>query len=162
MSDDKRNKHEEPENHERWLVSYADFITLLFAFFVVMYATSSNNQEKQKSFQDSVRMNLKLSGNGPATDAGNDSGEKSIDAIIPMEGFPKNRGPGETQDYVGRFIESKMDGEDKSKIQELRHDALCVRIALTSSMLCARRRRRVASSSVARGEFSLIASACVI
>ena len=31
---------EEPENHERWLVSYADFITLLFAFFVVLYATS--------------------------------------------------------------------------------------------------------------------------
>ncbi len=29
-----------PENHERWLVSYADFITLLFAFFVVMFASS--------------------------------------------------------------------------------------------------------------------------
>ena len=27
-------------NHERWLVSYADFITLLFAFFVVLYAFS--------------------------------------------------------------------------------------------------------------------------
>ncbi len=133
MSDDKRKKHEEPENHERWLVSYADFITLLFAFFVVMYATSSNNQEKQKSFQDSVRMNLKLSGSGPANESADEAGEKSVDAIIPMEGFPKNRGPGETKDYVGRFIESKLDSEDKSKIQELRHDALGVRIALTSS-----------------------------
>jgi len=37
----RRRVHEEHENHERWLVSYADFITLLFAFFVVMYATSS-------------------------------------------------------------------------------------------------------------------------
>jgi len=37
----RRRAHEEHENHERWLVSYADFITLLFAFFVVMYATSS-------------------------------------------------------------------------------------------------------------------------
>ncbi|HRE16841.1 MAG TPA: flagellar motor protein MotB, partial [Rhodocyclaceae bacterium] len=35
---------EEHENHERWLVSYADFITLLFAFFVVMYAISSVNE----------------------------------------------------------------------------------------------------------------------
>lgn len=34
------------DNHERWLVSYADFITLLFAFFVVMYAISSVNQGK--------------------------------------------------------------------------------------------------------------------
>jgi chemotaxis protein MotB len=39
---------EEHENHERWLVSYADFITLLFAFFVVMYAISSVNEGKYR------------------------------------------------------------------------------------------------------------------
>jgi len=39
---------EAPENHERWLVSYADFITLLFAFFVVMYSVSSVNDGKYK------------------------------------------------------------------------------------------------------------------
>ncbi|MDY0331367.1 MAG: flagellar motor protein MotD [Thiomonas sp.] len=39
---------EEHENHERWLVSYADFITLLFAFFVVMYSISSLNEGKYK------------------------------------------------------------------------------------------------------------------
>jgi chemotaxis protein MotB len=33
-------------NHERWLVSYADFITLLFAFFVVLYASSQVDQKK--------------------------------------------------------------------------------------------------------------------
>ena len=37
---------DDDENPERWLVSYADFITLLFAFFVVMYAISSVNQSK--------------------------------------------------------------------------------------------------------------------
>ena len=41
-----RKKHEEHENHERWLVSYADFITLLFAFFVVMFATSQTDKAK--------------------------------------------------------------------------------------------------------------------
>ena len=39
----RRRAPEEHENHERWLVSYADFITLLFAFFVVMYSISSIN-----------------------------------------------------------------------------------------------------------------------
>ncbi|WP_028694514.1 flagellar motor protein MotD [Pseudomonas cremoricolorata] len=44
----RRRPLEEPENHERWLVSYADFITLLFAFFVVMYSISSINEGKYK------------------------------------------------------------------------------------------------------------------
>ncbi|MCQ4256735.1 flagellar motor protein MotD [Stutzerimonas stutzeri] len=50
----RRRTHEEPENHERWLVSYADFITLLFAFFVVMYSISSLNEGKYKILSDSL------------------------------------------------------------------------------------------------------------
>lgn len=45
---------EEHENLERWLVSYADFITLLFAFFVVMYAISSINEGKYRVLSDSL------------------------------------------------------------------------------------------------------------
>ena len=43
------------ENHERWLVSYADFITLLFAFFVVMFASNQNDRHRAKLVSDSVR-----------------------------------------------------------------------------------------------------------
>ncbi|MDA7085929.1 flagellar motor protein MotD [Pseudomonas sp. SA3-5] len=50
----RRRHHEEHENHERWLVSYADFITLLFAFFVVMYSMSSVNEGKYKILSDSL------------------------------------------------------------------------------------------------------------
>jgi chemotaxis protein MotB len=50
----RRKREEEHENHERWLVSYADFITLLFAFFVVMYALSSLNEGKYKVLSDSM------------------------------------------------------------------------------------------------------------
>jgi len=39
----RKRYQEDDENHERWLISYADFITLLFAFFVVMYAISVVN-----------------------------------------------------------------------------------------------------------------------
>lgn len=43
------------ENHERWLVSYADFITLLFAFFVVMFASNQSDRHRAKLVSDSVR-----------------------------------------------------------------------------------------------------------
>jgi chemotaxis protein MotB len=43
-----RKKHPEHVNHERWLVSYADFITLLFAFFVVLFASGQSDKAKQK------------------------------------------------------------------------------------------------------------------
>ncbi|MEQ1565336.1 MAG: flagellar motor protein MotB [Myxococcota bacterium] len=49
-----RKKHEEHENHERWLVSYADFITLLFAFFTVLYATAQTDQQKLEAVIDSL------------------------------------------------------------------------------------------------------------
>ena len=45
---------EEPDHHDRWLVSYADFMTLLFAFFVVMYAISSVNQGKYRVLSDAL------------------------------------------------------------------------------------------------------------
>ena len=51
----KKNGHGEHENHERWLVSYADFITLLFAFFVVMFASSQTDKAKAKQVSDSVK-----------------------------------------------------------------------------------------------------------
>lgn len=50
----RKKRHEEHVNLERWLVSYADFITLLFAFFVVMYAMSSTNEVKYKALSESL------------------------------------------------------------------------------------------------------------
>ncbi|WP_095099734.1 flagellar motor protein MotD [Pseudomonas sp. Irchel 3A5] len=50
----RRRRPEEHENHERWLVSYADFITLLFAFFVVMYSISSVNEGKYKILSEAL------------------------------------------------------------------------------------------------------------
>ncbi|MEE9494488.1 MAG: flagellar motor protein MotD [Gammaproteobacteria bacterium] len=50
----RRRKPEVEENHERWLISYADFITLLFAFFVVMYSVSSVNEGKYRVLSDSI------------------------------------------------------------------------------------------------------------
>src|SRR6478672_10415525 len=53
-----RKKQAAPENHERWLVSYADFITLLFAFFVVMFATSQTDKAKAQQVSDAIKKAL--------------------------------------------------------------------------------------------------------
>src|SRR5580658_5666210 len=54
----RRERHESHENHERWLVSYADFITLLFAFFVVMFASSQTDKSKAKQISEAVEKAL--------------------------------------------------------------------------------------------------------
>ena len=51
----RKRKNAEHENHERWMVSYADFITLMFAFFVVLFATSQTDKAKAQQVSDSVK-----------------------------------------------------------------------------------------------------------
>jgi chemotaxis protein MotB len=81
-----RRKHieEHPVNHERWLVSYADFITLMFAFFVVMFATSESDKAKSKAVSTAVenalnndkfsaKVKAALTGSPAAKDAGSSS-----------------------------------------------------------------------------------------
>lgn len=137
-----KRKHEEHENHERWLVSYADFITLLFAFFVVMYATSTNNEEKQKKFEESVRENLKLNGSGGSGQGkqeSNSSQTLNLNELVPelntpLTSFPRRGGPKEVEDYVDRSLDKKMTRDERKKsVTGLRHDAVGVRISLAAS-----------------------------
>lgn len=50
----RRQSQDDLHNKERWLISYADFITLLFAFFVVMYSVSSVNEGKYKVLSETL------------------------------------------------------------------------------------------------------------
>jgi chemotaxis protein MotB len=50
-----RKKPQSHVSHERWLVSYADFITLLFAFFVVLFASSRGDKRKQVQVADAMK-----------------------------------------------------------------------------------------------------------
>jgi chemotaxis protein MotB len=60
----KKKHEEEHENHERWLVSYADFITLLFAFFVVMYSISRVDNKRMAVVVQSIKFALHFKGTG--------------------------------------------------------------------------------------------------
>lgn len=52
----RKKEPEKPANHERWLVSYADFMTLLMIFFVVMYAMSNVDSTKYKQISESLNV----------------------------------------------------------------------------------------------------------
>lgn len=68
----RRRRAEHAANHERWLVSYADLITLLFAFFVILYAISSADAQKLKAANESMKKAFGAEGAkrlSPAADA---------------------------------------------------------------------------------------------
>ena len=73
----RKRREEEPDSHDRWLVSYADFITLLFAFFVVMYAVSSVNEGKYKVLSTSLTNAFK-----------NTTGQSGSQPLTVMQGSP--------------------------------------------------------------------------
>jgi hypothetical protein len=66
----KKHKHEEHVNHERWLVSFADMMTLLFALFVVLYALGQADLTKMKQLKDSVQFAFHIAGEGKTRDEG--------------------------------------------------------------------------------------------
>ncbi|MBE0569827.1 MAG: OmpA family protein [Deltaproteobacteria bacterium] len=72
----RRGRMEEQENPDRWVVSYADFITLLFAFFTVMYAISRVDSAKLGQFVGSTRAAF-----GPRTPQ---KAEPVIEGIAPV------------------------------------------------------------------------------
>jgi chemotaxis protein MotB len=105
----RKRKHEEEEKLERWLVSYADFITLLFAFFTVMYAISQADKSKYQKAAESISKAFLSSG-----------------GIFPLQGSPftpfekaPDQGsvvpPSPTDD--GRFAK-----EDKEALDRARED----------------------------------------
>ena len=84
----KKKKHEEHENLERWLVSYADFITLLFATFVVLYALAQIDATDFAKLEESLRnafsQNMILEGKESVLD-GSDAlfDEQQANSFIP-------------------------------------------------------------------------------
>ena len=57
-----KKKHPEHVNHERWLVSYADFITLLFAFFVVLFASGQSDKRKEVMLAHAMQSAFRFNG----------------------------------------------------------------------------------------------------
>ena len=97
----RRKRPEEHDNHERWLVSYADFITLLFAFFVVMYALSTVNEGKYRILSDSMATAFR---NLPI----NAASDRPAVVMPPITVVPKAGAPTKTPDVARQKQREKM------------------------------------------------------
>ena len=90
----RKKKHVHHASHERWLVSYADFITLLFAFFVVMYSTAQVDKKKVNRLATAIQVAFQQLGAYPTADL---SGEVASDEmvevrkIVPVVAPPPNQ-----------------------------------------------------------------------
>ena len=80
-----KKKHPEHVNHERWLVSYADFITLLFAFFVVLFASGQTDKRKQVQLVQAMQNAFTYNG---IFDAHSKTPPVSEDAVASTQGTP--------------------------------------------------------------------------
>lgn len=107
----RRKQEEEHENHERWMVSYADFLTLLFAFFVVMYAISSVNEGKYRVLSESI---ISAFRNETVS-----SGGQSVVVIQASSSQPKQVEPNKAQDLAKQRQREKMRNVAKDILQVL-------------------------------------------
>jgi chemotaxis protein MotB len=101
-------KEEHEEHHdERWLVSYADFITLLMVLFVVLYSMGQVNIEKYKQLAESMRTAFTIGGDAQIIDKQiNEAGgtvEDGTSKPIVIPGIPE--GPTQSEEVAGQLTE---------------------------------------------------------
>ena len=147
----RKKAHEEHENHERWLVSYADFITLLFAFFVVMYSISSLNEGKYKVLSQTmiaaftgqpttpnpVQVGQPFNSMPSAIDLPPIPKQLKPEVVLPGRGGPAAKEVQKTLEGVARQIESLLAGAIRKGDVQVRMTPLGVVIDIHDTVLFA-------------------------
>ena len=98
----KKRRMSDRVSQDRWLVSYADFITLLFGFFVVLYAFAKADQKKQAQVSDAIDNGFRSMGIFPGAQA---SGKGTDKPLLPMNIVMGDSvlAPGEVKDDLNRM-----------------------------------------------------------
>lgn len=120
----RKKKHPEHANHERWLISYADFITLLFAFFVVMFAVSQVDSKKVGRFQDSFSLAVGISTNErgylPRMES---DGAPLTASMLPLDQLPElegKKGDGKAEEppkFPEQLVDLEQDLEELQSVE---------------------------------------------
>lgn len=134
-----RAPHDDHDNsHERWLISYADFITLLFAFFVILYATSERDMVKQKEVQNAIEKYLIKAGAFGESGAKIEQGEKNFSVIQPPISTFRQNTPDDTKllETIQTKIEEQFtEAERKKYLIDLSPEDKGVRIVIAGKEL---------------------------
>ena len=139
-------------NSERWMVSFADFMTLLFALFTVLYATSNRDLEKTKQFQESIKRYLIKAGAFGGSGEKINQGEKYNNPIeSPIQTYnqatPLTK---DTYDEAEKFVEETLNSNDRKKyVLDMSQDALGVRLVLSGGAVFAPNSAKFRPESVA-------------
>jgi chemotaxis protein MotB len=108
----RRKKPEKAPNHERWLVSYADFITLLFAVFVTLFAMSQTDKRKVEEVIASLRESFGYTKSSIANKA-NLTDSTDLRAIPSLRPDTVNMGPVQPQLKFDKTGKDQKNAEDK-------------------------------------------------
>lgn len=112
----KKQKHEDHENLERWLVSYGDFITLLFATFVVLYALAqidaTDFAKLEESLKSAFNQNMLLDGQTSVLDGS--------DSIFDKQQQANSFIPSLMVEYISQKYEDDSFKEIEKEIKDLK------------------------------------------
>ena len=131
----------ESENTERWMVSYADFVTLLFAFFVVMYAISSVNEGKYRVLADTMTEAFKVAPKSPepiqiGKESTAISSSKNEDRIKTIKILPKSERSYEKEmKQIAETVKSAVQPLIDKGLIKVTQDKLWVEIEMNTSIL---------------------------
>jgi chemotaxis protein MotB len=136
----RRRYEEDPENNDRWLVSYADFITLLFAFFVVMYSVSRVDNRRLAQVVRAIQFALHFKGSGgvgepPLFRGPPSEGGRLADVRAGAVGTPLSETTRQAElirrRLQGRLRELLLDRSARSVIVQIEGRRLSVRLSAT-------------------------------
>jgi chemotaxis protein MotB len=125
----KKHHEEEHENHERWLVSGYDMMTLLFAVFVVLFAISSTNISKVKALQQSLQDAFSgpvltggkaMMATGDQSESNRAAPEPPLPSITPVQAVKAAMSGDQSQDSEAAAKAAELAAQEEEDLQALK------------------------------------------